>query len=322
LELYVRITIATSPAEIERLRPTWERLYSPEHQTAFQNFDLNLLAARHFAERESPYVVLAESDSSAAIIPAAIRANNGELTLLGEALFDYRDVLHAGTPDALGAAWAEIAKLERPMCFFAVRPEAQKRWDSIPSSDFANAPCVRHGDLDCDEFRAAHNKLGMYYRRLIKRGVHFHQRSGKECALVRTIYERKATQFPHEVNNIFLDAHRRDFMELACEALGEGCEIFTLENGADLIAALVTLRDETARRFYTIYFDPAWAKFSPGIVLIYEVTARTLGEGLDCDYMTGEYGYKNRLATALVPLRKVEASAAELAAIASRRKAA
>jgi CelD/BcsL family acetyltransferase involved in cellulose biosynthesis len=322
LELYVRITIATSPAEIERLRPIWERLYSPEHQTTFQDFDLNLLAARHFGERESPYVVLAESDSSAALIPAAVRRHTGDITLLGEALFDYRDVMHAGSHESLDAAWSELAKLERPMSFFAVRPEAHKRWETIPTSDFANAPCVRHHDLDCDEFRAAHNRLGMYSRRLIKRGAYFHQRSGKDCTLVRTIYERKATQFPDEANNVFLDAHRRNFMELACEALGERCEIFTLERNADLIAALVTIRDFNARRFYTIYFDPAWAKFSPGTVLIYEVTARTLAEGLDCDYMTGEYGYKNRLATALAPLRKVHASTEELAAVASRRKAA
>lgn len=318
----MRITIATSPAEIERIRPLWERLYSPEHQTAFQGFDLNLLAARHFAEREAPYIIAAESDSSAALIPAAIRVHNGEITMLGEALFDYRDTLHAGSHEALDAAWTELAKLERPMSFFALRPEAHKRWHSIPTSDFANAPCVRHEDMDCDEFRAAHNRLGMYARRLIKRGAHFHQHTGNDSALVRKIYELKATQFPNEPNNIFLDPHRRDFMEQVCGQMGSRCEIFTLERDSDLIAALVTLRDATARRLYTIYFDPAWAKFSPGTVLIYEVTARTLAEGLDCDYMTGEYGYKNRLATALVPLRKVHATAAELSAITSRREAA
>jgi CelD/BcsL family acetyltransferase involved in cellulose biosynthesis len=146
--------------------------------------------------------------------------------------------------------------------------------------------------------------------------------SGKNCGLVRTIYELKATQFPNEADNIFLDAHRRDFMALACEAMGDRCEIFTLETATQLVAALVTLRDAEARRFYTIYFDPAWSKFSPGTVLIYEVTARTLAEGLDCDYMTGEYGYKNRLATAMVPLLKVDATADDLAQAVLRKQAA
>lgn len=318
----MRITVATSPAEIERLRPVWERLYQPAHQTAFQDFRLNYLSASHFAERESPYVVLAESDSSVALIPAAIRQGNGEITLIGETLFDYRDVLHVGSHDALEAAWTEIAKLKRPLSFFAVRPEAQRRWEMIPTADFANAPCVRHQDMDCEEFRAAHNRLGMYYRRLIKRGVHFHARNGKDHALVRTIYDCKATQFPDEASNIFLDPHRREFMALACQIMGDRCEIFTLEHGSKIVAALVTIRDEEARRLYTIYFDPAWSKFSPGTVLIYEVTARTLAEGLDCDYMTGEYGYKNRLATAMVPLLKVEVSAEQLAQATSRDRAA
>ncbi len=318
----MRITIATSPAEIEGLRPAWERLYQPVQQTAFLDFQLNHLAASHFADRESPYVVMAESSSSAALIPAAIRQSTGEMTLLGESLFDYRDVLHVGSNEALEAAWAELTKLKRPLSFFALRPEAQLRWQMIPTADFANAPCVRHQDTDCDEFRAAHNRLGMYYRRLIKRGVHFHTRSGKDRALVRTIYDRKATQFPDEANNIFLDPHRREFMGLACAALGDRCEIFTLEHGSQLVAALVTLRDVEARRLYTVYFDPAWAKFSPGTVLIYEVTARTLAEGLDCDFMTGEYGYKNRLATAMVPLLKVQVSAEQLAQATSRERAA
>ena len=318
----MRITIATSPAEIDRLLPVWERLYSPAQQSAFQQFKLNRLAAAHFSDREIPHVVMAESDSSAALIPAAIRQSNGEITLLGETLFDYRDVLHAGSNEALDAAWTEIATLNRPLSFVAVLPHAQDRWTAIPTASFANAPCVRQQDIDCDEFRAAHNKLGMYYRRIIKRGAHLHVHSGRDRNLVRTIYERKASQFPLEANNVFLDPHRREFMTFACEALGEHCEIFTLELGPQLVAALVTLREHSVRRFYTIYFDPAWSKFSPGVALIYEVTARTLAEGLDCDYMTGEYGYKNRLATAMVPLLRVEATAEQLAQTSSRRRAA
>ncbi len=304
------------------MRPLWGRLYQPAQQTAFQSFELNHLAASHFAERETPYVVAVETDSSAALIPAAIRQSTGEITLLGEALFDYRDVLHAGSREALEAAWNELAKLERPFSLVGLRPDSRPHWEMIPTSDFANAPCVRHTDLDCHEFRAEHNRLGMYYRRLIKRGVQCHKHTGRDQALVRKIYDLKATQFAHEHNNIFLDPHRREFMALACRAMGDGCEIFTLEHGTHLVAALVTLRDPEARRLYTIYFDPAWSKFSPGVVLIYEVTARTLAEELDCDFMTGEYGYKNRLATAMVPLLRVQATAEQLAQVSSRERAA
>lgn len=53
----------------------------------------------------------------------------------------------------------------------------------------------------------------------------------------------------------------------------------------------------------------------PGQLLLYEVAAQSLAEGLDCDFLTGEYPYKNRVATARVPLFTVEAAAAALPAI-------
>ena len=42
-----------------RIRPLWESLYAAGRYTLFQNFEMNLLAADRFAEREEPYVVLA-----------------------------------------------------------------------------------------------------------------------------------------------------------------------------------------------------------------------------------------------------------------------
>ena len=41
--------------------------------------------------------------------------------------------------------------------------------------------------------------------------------------------------------------------------------------------------------------------------MIFDVTRESLAEGLDVDFMTGEYPYKNRLATAMVPLFRVSA---------------
>jgi len=82
------------------------------------------------------------------------------------------------------------------------------------------------------------------------------------------------------------------------------------------VASLVTFIDGNVRRFYTIQFDPGWAKYSPGTVLIYEVTRRSLEAGLDCDYMTGEHAYKMRFATAVVPMYWVQASHQTLASMA------
>ena len=92
-----RIVIAQSAEEIARLRPTWEQLPAP---TIFQSFLWNHTAASVFGDRECPHVIYAESDSGAALIPAAVSGSG--LTLLGETLFDYRDVL-ASLLDRVGA---------------------------------------------------------------------------------------------------------------------------------------------------------------------------------------------------------------------------
>ncbi len=317
----LRMRIATSLSELDELRPAWESLFDAERQTVFQSFTLNRCAADLLAGREAPYVVFVETGSSAAIIPAAICLRTGRLTLLGEMLFDYRDVLSAGSSEAIDHAWYLLSRLGRPFSCTAVRPDAHLHGLRYPKSPFASAPCVRRADIDADSFRAAHNRLGMLFRRLVRRGVHLRRHTGRDSGLVRAVYEMKAAKFPNGHNNLFLDPVRREFMVACCAALQDRCQIFTLQHDAsrELVAALVTFLDGGTRRLYTIYFDPSWAKYSPGSALLYEITAHCLAEDFDTDYLTGEYPYKNRLATALIPLARVEASVDQLQAIAAER---
>jgi len=79
-----------------------------------------------------------------------------------------------------------------------------------------------------------------------------------------------------------------------------------------MAAAVVILRDEGVRRFYTVWFDHGLAKHSPAVTLIYEITRQSLAGALNCDYMTGDQGYKLRLATSSVPLYRLRATAEEL----------
>ena len=104
-----------------RLRPLWESLCAAGSHTVFQNFDLNLLAAARFSDREEPYVICAETSSGVAIVPVVLRHSDGSIRLLGEEMFDYRCFLHCGDEDALRAALAALAKLHRPLEIQAVR---------------------------------------------------------------------------------------------------------------------------------------------------------------------------------------------------------
>ena len=316
--LSLRLNIARSASEMARIAPLWNELLKGQAHTMFQSFAWNRLAAEIFRDRAAPYVVWAESDSGAAIIPAAINQADNRIELLGEALFDYRDVLCAGDHEMLRLAWQELAGLGKPLRVVSLE-RTDNRWSEFPIARFAKAPMVDSSRVDESAFRLAHSRLGRQLRRLQRLGISLHVRSGRNTSAVRRLYECKRNRFAADSGNLFTDQRRCDFMVAAATMEGDRCEVFTLEkDGGALIAGLVTFRDGDIRRFYTIYFHPDWARYSPGIALLYEVTARSLAEGLSCDYMTGEYPYKLRLANASRPLYKVEMSAQELAEAAGR----
>lgn len=139
-------------------------------------------------------------------------------------------------------------------------------------------------------------------------GMEFRTYTGQDAKLLEEIYRCKGDQN----GALFTDQLRRDFMCTVAQVEGLNCEVFTLEKENKIIAALVTFRDGTYRRLYTTYYDHEWARYSPGIELIFETTRRSLQEHLDLDFMTGEQEYKMRIATAVAPLYQVEVSAEEL----------
>ena len=315
----LRTRIAESVGEMDCLSRLWSEMLAVTPHSIFQRYRWNRLAAQVFRDRLTPAVVAVESDSGAAIIPSAVHHGARRLELLGEALFDYRDVLHVGDPEVLRLAWERLAGLELPLSVISVEaPSAAVGWQQFPLVPYASAPQVRHDLITEEDFRAAHSRLGRQFRRMRKMGVYLRVCSGGDSDLVRCLYARKSEQFANDANNIFCDALRRDFMVAVAAAEGEGCDIFTFETDDNLVAGLVTFRDAGWRRFYTIYFDPGWACYSPGVALIYEATARSLASGLSCDYMTGEHPYKMGFATSSRPLYRVEISAEQLADITNR----
>ncbi len=184
---------------------------------------------------------------------------------------------------------------------------------------FAMAPEVK--DLDAKTtFRLAHSRLGRQMRRLQKQGVEFYG-SPRDTTLNWSAICTNASEHNSPAMGpttcFWIPALRLHGCRRRME--GNACEIYTLEKDASLVAGLVTFRDGDTRRFYTIYFNPAWARYSPGQALLFEATARSLAEGLRCDYMTGEYPYKLRLANASRQLFRVDLSAEQLADIAQPR---
>ena len=304
-----RVIVAQNSSEIEALGPLWRRLCggSPS-ATIFQSFELNQLAARMFTHERS-FVVAAEAPSGAAIIPAAI--GEGSITLLGDCLFDYRGILADGDPEALARAAESLAELNLPLNVIGLRDPQPDFWGTLNLERWSSAPCVPGSEISADEFLAVHSRLGSRLRKLERAGVEMRHYNGNDSRVARWIYEQKAQQSTPGGANVFANPRRIDFMVEWCAMAGRQCEIFCFEAGSQIVSALVTFRDEIsrmpARRFYTVCFHSHWEKFSPGTLLVYEVTRRTLVEGLDADFMTGEQPHKLRMATASVPLYRVSA---------------
>lgn len=294
---------------MEDLRSAWKSLWTPE-LTLFQTFDWNYTAARIFAAREQPYVIFAESDSGAAIIPAVIDSQSKQVRFLGDCLFDYRDYLARGSSERVHAAWERIAGLHLPLNLLALRRPQAPIWNDLPLTPYSGAPYLSSSTLSTEQFAADHSRKESRLRKLFRLGVVLKQYNGSDEKLVRTIYESKARQ--EGEGNLFLDPLRIEFMAQIAKIEAERCEIFVFEKDAHIVAALITFRDAQYRRFYTTYYDHEWARYSPGVELLFEVTRRSLEEHVDFDFMTGEQAYKMRIATSVMPLYRMEASPAEL----------
>jgi CelD/BcsL family acetyltransferase involved in cellulose biosynthesis len=313
-----KITICRSAREMLRIRPLWEELCRDDRYTIFQDFELNLLAAERFAEREEPYVICAESDHGATIIPAALRRSDGTIRLLGEELFDYRTFLHRGDDEVLRSALAVLGELGRPLEIVAVREGNQgairNELTWLPFSAAAGVGCRQ---VSAEEFAAGHSRLARNLRRMERLGFQLRRHDGANQKLLRSIYAAKAEQIE---SSLFHDLTRVEFLVSAAAKMPNVFDIFTLENSEEMAAAVVTLRDGGWRRFYTGWFAAEYQKHSPALALIFEVTRQSLAQGLDCDYMTGEQPYKMRLATNSVPLHRVSASSEALLTLGARRE--
>jgi CelD/BcsL family acetyltransferase involved in cellulose biosynthesis len=296
---------------MEALRPLWRAL-EPK-ATIFQSYTWNRVVAAMLSDRAQPHVVAMENDNGAVILPLAI-TGPGRAEFLGEMLFDYRDILAVGDGSLLGSAWREVGDAGYSLAASPVRHQATVAATSgLELRPWVGAPCLRSREVTPTVFLARHGKARKQRGRLLRAGGHFERYSGRSAELLREIYDAKAEQFRGATVDIFSDLARRRCMTEIAAASGPRCEVFTIEAGTTLVAALVTYLDPGVRRLYTIWNDPAWEAYSPGIVLLLQVCDDSLREGLDVDFLTGEQPHKTRFATGRVQLYQASATADALA---------
>ncbi|MBV9669832.1 MAG: GNAT family N-acetyltransferase [Acidobacteriales bacterium] len=300
-----RPQILRTPEEIAAIEPLWNQLHhSDPHATVFQSFAWNLALATHLSDREQPYVIVTEDT----IIPAALTPD--AVTFLGENLADYRACLtSAPESDGFNLAWKALAALDRPLRFTALRPEHHSVFDRFSTTDFTGAP---YAHAPAQEFASKHNRMFSRLRKLERLGFHVTTRDPRDRQFLSWMYERKAAA---DSGGLFHDPARVQCLLDIYAATPDFTELTTIEREGHVIAAAIALRDRQTLRFYTNWFDPEWSHYSPGMVLLYEISRRALALGLTCDYLTGDQPYKMRMATGVSHLRRLDATLDELRAL-------
>ena len=286
--------------------------------TFYQSYRWNLAAAR-FLRGAQPCVVAVENTGGAAIIPTALEGES--LTLLGDVLFDYRDVL-SNDRDALAEAWRVVASWRRPLRFVALRADSPHGfWPAVGAEPFCGAPSISLDEITAEEFAHRHWRQAKQVRHLFREGARFVHADGSHSGLVRWIYQQKFAQFAGTANNVFADPQLVEFMVEMAAQEDARCDVYGFEMDGSIISSLITFRDEApgarpVRRYYTTTFDPRRARLSPGIALLYEVARQSLAEGIDVDFQTGEQFHKSRLATRSTQLYRVALSSEQVAGLA------
>jgi CelD/BcsL family acetyltransferase involved in cellulose biosynthesis len=314
----MRTFVARTAAEMERIRPLWQQLERLPGATLYQSYRWNYAAAR-LLNRSQPFVVAVENSAGAAIIPAAVEGDS--LTMLGDVLFDYRDVL-SNDDDLLAEAWRVLADCRLPLRFTALRADTRYGfWPDAARQPFCGAPAISAEDISAEHFAYRHWRQAKQVRRLHREGARLIRRTGADTSLIRWIYRHKTGQLAGDPANVFADEARVEFMVAICAEEHDRCDVYGFEVGGSLISALITFHDypplgRRVRRYYTTTFDRRWARFSPGIALLYEVARQSLAEGLDVDLQTGEQFHKSRLATRSTPLYRVALTPQQVAVLA------
>ena len=303
---------------MEVLRPLWLELERRAGMTLYQSYRWNRAAAS-LLRGAQPCVVAVENSGGAAIIPTAIEGES--LTLLGDVLFDYRDVLSSDR-GALAEAWRLVASWGRSLRFVASRADSPHSfWTAAGAEPFCGAPSISLDDISAEDFARRHWRQAKQVRHLFREGARLVHADGGHSALVRWIYQQKAAQLAGNPNNVFADPSRINFMVEMAAQEGARCDVYGFEMDGSVISSLITLRDDVpgarpVRRYYTTTFDPRRARLSPGIALLYEVARQSLAEGIDVDFQTGEQFHKSRLATRSTQLYRVALSREQVAGLA------
>ncbi len=282
----------TDPAALHALQPEWTELWErcPD-ATPFQTPDWLLPWWDSFGSGQLTSLAVRSAGTLKAVIPAYL--DGGVLRLAGGGVSDYLDALI--DPDLRGGAWEWIESLDWERCEFTDLPPGSPLLDgSADSLDACVADCSvcpsvplpppktpfgrnlrRYGPRIGQFESTSATTLDGFFDALFRLHTARWNERGSGGVLAGDAlqtFHRRAARNLLEHGRLLLDGLRRD---------------------GELVGVIYGLLGHQRVWLYISGFDPAFAKLSPGGVMVAHVLERAVAEGYsELDFLRGNEPYK------------------------------
>lgn len=305
-----RIEIVASPTRLDALVASWWALWRADPRaTPFQSPAWLLPWARHYAPGRFAAIVWHRHGALTGLLP--VFHWRGRLLLAGTGPSDYGDALVAAgvVPQAgsvLLAALADAAdrfdcgeidlRQLRP-CSPLLGGSAPRGWHDMRESDL---PCpvlpLRAGDPFAD--------ASGHWRRNLRRAERLMRDAGAEIraladaeidSAAATLDRLHRQRWSARGEGGVIDPRLRRFLHEAIPALHESglLRFRRVMHGSTIVAAAFAMRGTDAVHCYLGGFDPAWARASPGLVVIADAIRAAAREGMhEFHLLRGREAYK------------------------------
>lgn len=307
-------------ASLEAAEPTWRRFEAGAVMHAFQRFDWIRAWYDEVATTEGAIVPLivemgATDEHPGMLLPLAIVQRGGARVLvwLGGSVSDYHAPLldpgSAFTPRHRGAEVRLLHELRRELPpFDAVHLEKQPEVVGTAPNPFrVGRPHMPSSSVTVDPARTerAAARVSKDNRRLLRRlgdrgDVRFVVATEPVLAedLTRVLMRQKSERYRSTgAWDMFAnEAYRNFYLRMTREGVGSGLiHVSALTCGADVVATEWSLVGDDRCYGLLSGFDDAFARFSPGNLLMEHVLDWCADQGIGTyDFTTGAEGYKQR----------------------------
>ncbi|HET6905364.1 MAG TPA: GNAT family N-acetyltransferase [Rhodanobacteraceae bacterium] len=308
------VEVLGSPSELAALRPEWWALWHALQQPVpFLSPSWLLCWARHYAPDRTRAIAVREHGTLVALLP--FFNWRGELLLAGTGPSDYGDALIAPgreelaptlldalavAADALGCARIDLQQLspDSPL----LKAPAPQGWQSeIRDGDLCTIAHARGDDgLGCINGKTRRN-LRLAQRNLAREGevaiAPLPKSEWRGAArTLEWLHGRRWRQ--RGESGKLADPLMCAFMRSVIPDLGQAglLRFYRLKCDNRPLAAAFVMRCGGSAHFYLTGFDPAWSRYSPGLLTVAAAMRGTFAEGVDeFHFLRGREAYKYRL---------------------------